>query len=199
MPALWTAVRRFRPRLSRQERGQRCDLSRSAGIPGDSHPLTRLTPKETGGFSAAERAAITETDPTMTKPLAGKVALATDAGGGVGLGIAAELVDRGAHVASVGRTAATLESADAASNNAGTEPNGHATVFVCDVKDAAAITATVYGVVTTLERIDILVRPRRSRRTSHSGGWIVSATTSVLRSRLDRARLQLAHRCNHSA
>ncbi|RJF93143.1 SDR family NAD(P)-dependent oxidoreductase [Sphingomonas cavernae] len=82
--------------------------------------------------------------------LAGKVAIVTGAGQGVGRGIAVALARRGAKVALVGRTLAKLDAVAA-------EMGGDAASFACDVKDGAAIHATVDAVARLFGGIDILV------------------------------------------
>ena len=82
--------------------------------------------------------------------LAGKVALITGGGQGVGRGIALALARRGAKVALVGRTPAKLEAVAA-------EIGEQAACFAADIKDAAAIAAAVEAVVEHFGGIDILV------------------------------------------
>jgi NAD(P)-dependent dehydrogenase (short-subunit alcohol dehydrogenase family) len=82
-----------------------------------------------------------------------KVAVVTGGGQGVGFGIASALADCGASVAVVGRTADKLESAAKAIAKSG----GSAAPFTCDVKDPAAVSATVDAIVSAYGRIDILV------------------------------------------
>ena len=82
--------------------------------------------------------------------LAGKVALITGGGQGVGRGIALALARRGAKVALIGRTPAKLEAVAA-------EIGNEAACFAADIKDAAAVTAAVHAVADRFGGIDILV------------------------------------------
>ena len=82
--------------------------------------------------------------------LAGKVAIVTGAGQGVGRGIALALARRGAKVALIGRTPAKLEAVAA-------EIGNEAACFAADIKDAAAVTAAVHAVADRFGGIDILV------------------------------------------
>ncbi|NLG47684.1 SDR family oxidoreductase [Gordonia sp. (in: high G+C Gram-positive bacteria)] len=85
--------------------------------------------------------------------LAGKTAIITGAGQGIGQGIALAMADAGARVAAVGRTESKLESTREQIEAEG----GVCATFVCDVKDADGITATVDAVAEKFGRIDILV------------------------------------------
>ena len=86
----------------------------------------------------------------MTGALAGKVAIVTGAGQGVGRGIALALAKRGAAVALAGRTRSKLDAV-------ATEIGAAAHIFPCDVKDAAAIGRTVEAAAAALGGVDILV------------------------------------------
>ena len=85
--------------------------------------------------------------------LAGKVALVTGAGQGIGRGIALALADAGADVALVGRTAEKLEKVAAEIHERG----GQGLVLAGDVTDAERVTAVVDETVATLGGLHILV------------------------------------------
>lgn len=82
--------------------------------------------------------------------LAGKVALVTGGGQGVGRGIALALARRGARVGLVGRTPAKIEAVAAKIGDG-------AACFTADIKDAAAAIAAVDAVAGHFGGIDILV------------------------------------------
>lgn len=89
----------------------------------------------------------------MAVSLAGKVALVTGAGQGVGRGIALSMAKAGASVAVVGRRMENTRSVadEIVALGARAEP------FLCDVKDAQSIAALVPQVVEALGGVDILV------------------------------------------
>jgi NAD(P)-dependent dehydrogenase (short-subunit alcohol dehydrogenase family) len=85
--------------------------------------------------------------------LAGKVALVTGAGQGVGQGIAFALAAEGARVAAAGRTFSKLEE----TCRAIAERGGEARAVQCDVKSAASLERCVRAVLEGFGRLDILV------------------------------------------
>lgn len=86
-------------------------------------------------------------------PLAGKVALVTGGGQGVGRGIALALARKGAAVAVSGRTREKVEAVAAELTAIG----ARAEAFVCDVKDGASLDALAADTVAALGGIGILV------------------------------------------
>ena len=85
--------------------------------------------------------------------LAGKTALVTGAGQGVGRGIALALAAEGASVAVVGRTLSKVEDTTAEIQRRG----GQAIAIECDVKDGAALERCVKSVVAAFGTVNILV------------------------------------------
>ncbi len=85
--------------------------------------------------------------------LAGKSALVTGGGSGIGAGIARLLAQHGAKVALVGRTAAKLEATAAAITEAG----GKASVHPCDVREYTALEKVMVAAVSEHGGLDILV------------------------------------------
>jgi NADP-dependent 3-hydroxy acid dehydrogenase YdfG len=83
--------------------------------------------------------------------LAGKVALVSGAGSGIGRATAIRLAREGAAVALVGRTAERLAETRDAIGNAGVE------VFPADIGDAAAVDSLVAAVLARFSRIDIVI------------------------------------------
>ena len=91
---------------------------------------------------------------TETSALAGKVALITGAGQGIGQGIAFSLAKRGVKVAAVGRTLSKCENTVAQiSERFGAE----AIAVECDIADLAALDGLIEHVVATYGRLDMLV------------------------------------------
>ena len=85
--------------------------------------------------------------------LAGKIAIVTGAGQGVGRGIALALAEQGASLMLAGRTLAKVEAVAAEIQAAG----GTARAILCDVKQPAQIEATVKATLDAYGGIDILV------------------------------------------
>lgn len=85
--------------------------------------------------------------------LAGKIAIVTGGGQGVGRGIALALAKRGVAVALLGRTKSKLDAVASEIEAIG----GKALAVACDVKDAANVRDSVEAVATSLGGIDILV------------------------------------------
>lgn len=89
----------------------------------------------------------------MSKSLAGRVALVTGAGRGIGRAIAAALSEQGAFVAVVSRTAAeTAETVELIKAD-----GGEAAAFEVDVADHEAVMRFAAGLLESHGRIDILV------------------------------------------
>ena len=96
------------------------------------------------------------------KPLEGRVAIVTGAGGGLGVGICQSLAAAGAKVACVGRTRESIE--ETARQVA--DQGGTALPVVCDVSDQAQVQTMVREVSEQFGGIDILINnaaiyPRR--------------------------------------
>jgi 2-hydroxycyclohexanecarboxyl-CoA dehydrogenase len=89
----------------------------------------------------------------MTGRLAGKVAIVTGAGQGVGRGIALALAKEGARVAVVGRTSAKVEKVGAEIAEAG----GDAMAITCDVGQRPSVEQMVAAVVEMWQTIDVVV------------------------------------------
>src|ERR1035437_5204268 len=85
--------------------------------------------------------------------LAGKVALVTGAGQGIGAAIAKRLASEGCKTCLVDRDALRLEVVVQEIRGAG----GDATSFVSDVTDKSMVQSTVNAVVTRYGKLDILV------------------------------------------
>ena len=86
--------------------------------------------------------------------LAGRVALVTGAGAGIGRGIAQALAAAGAHVAVTGRRLSTCEESAQAIKAEG----GSALALEADVGDAAAVERAVAATVERFGRLDIVVQ-----------------------------------------
>jgi NAD(P)-dependent dehydrogenase (short-subunit alcohol dehydrogenase family) len=82
--------------------------------------------------------------------LSGRVAVVTGAGTGIGRAIALRLAERGAAVALLGRTRATLEAV------AG-EAKGETRVFACDVQERASVDAAVAEAARALGPLSIAI------------------------------------------
>ena len=89
----------------------------------------------------------------MTDRLAGRVAIVTGAGQGIGRGIALALAKEGAAVVLAGRTASKVEAVaeEISAFGAAALPVG------CDVSDRAAVDAMVEATVAKFGRVDILI------------------------------------------
>jgi NAD(P)-dependent dehydrogenase (short-subunit alcohol dehydrogenase family) len=89
---------------------------------------------------------------TDSQPLAGRVALVTGAGSGIGAAAAKRLAQAGARVALVGRTAEELEQVAAQLREAG----GEARVEVADVADVAAMQRACDATAAEWGRLDVV-------------------------------------------
>lgn len=86
--------------------------------------------------------------------LAGKTAVVTGAGRGIGYAIARRFAQEGAKVALISRNAASCEGSAAKINE---ELPGSCKAFPCDVANAEAVDACVKAVLTEYPAVDILV------------------------------------------
>jgi NAD(P)-dependent dehydrogenase (short-subunit alcohol dehydrogenase family) len=116
--------------------------------------------------------------------LAGKVALVTGAGSGIGRAAAIRLAREGAALALVGRTEARLLETRADIGDAGVE------AYAADVGDPAAVDRAVSAVLARFSRIDVLVNAAgiNVRERSLAGGS-VEAFDEVVRTNLRGAFL----------
>ena len=89
----------------------------------------------------------------MAGRLAGKVAIVTGAGQGIGRGIAVALAKEGARVAAVGRTATKVENVAAEIAEVG----GVAMALACDVSERLAVHDMVAAVVDVWGTVDIVI------------------------------------------
>ena len=88
-----------------------------------------------------------------SKPLAGQVAVVTDAGRGIGASIARGLAGLGATAVLCGRTVAALEAVARSITGAG----GKGEAIACDLTDLASVEGAARRIETSLGRVDILV------------------------------------------
>lgn len=98
--------------------------------------------------------------------LAGKSALVTGGGSGIGAGIAKLLAEHGAHVALVGRTLEKLENVAKEITAAG----GSASCHACDVREYPALEAAVNAGAAVRGRLDIVIN-------SAAGNFLAPAAT----------------------
>lgn len=90
----------------------------------------------------------------MNNRLAGKTAIVTGAGRGIGYAIAYRFAQEGAKVVLISRNAASCEGAAERINQ---ELPGSCKAFPCDVADAAAVDACVKSILSEYPSVDILV------------------------------------------
>jgi NAD(P)-dependent dehydrogenase (short-subunit alcohol dehydrogenase family) len=113
-------------------------------------------------------------------PLAGKTALVTGGGSGIGLGCARVLARDGCHVTIMGRTEARLSEA-AAGLRAGAPAGVTIAVTAGDVSDEAAVIAAVERAAAPTGKLDVAV----ANAGAGAGGPIYSTTVEMWRYTMD--------------
>ncbi len=108
--------------------------------------------------------------------LAGRSALVTGGGSGIGAGIAKLFAVHGAKVALVGRTAAKLEATQAEIRAAG----GTASVHPCDVRDYAALEAAINAAAAGHGGLDLLVNSAAGNFLAPAAGLSANGFRSVI-------------------
>ena len=95
----------------------------------------------------------------------GRNVLITGASSGIGLTVAKQLADSGAHVILVARTVEKLEEVKAEIEASG----GRASIFPCDLNDMQAVDETADKILASVDRVDILINNagRSIRRAVH--------------------------------
>lgn len=106
-----------------------------------------------------------ESSPPRDKPFAGRVAVVTGAGSGVGRAVALAFASRGARLFLVGRTRATLDAVATEAGRSGSEPAAVLVADISDVDDVARLAARILG---EASEIDFLI---------HSAGTISLGAT----------------------
>jgi NAD(P)-dependent dehydrogenase (short-subunit alcohol dehydrogenase family) len=118
---------------------------------------------------------------TAGSPIAGRAALVTGGGSGIGLGTAALLAAEGAHVTICGRTAAKLEAA-AEVIGAGAAPGTTVRPVVADVTVEDDVVGAVTAARETTGGLDILFACAGG---SHHMGPLLSADAAAVRATVD--------------
>lgn len=111
----------------------------------------------------------------------GKIALVTGGSSGIGLAIARQLIQQGAHVWIVARRQAILESALKEIETARLNPSQRCGIFIADVSDAAQAAAAVEFVTTQAGVPDLLVN---SAGITHPG-YVQDLSLDIFRSMMD--------------
>lgn len=118
--------------------------------------------------------------PAEAFSLAGRVAIVTGAGGGLGHGICDSLAAAGATVIATGRTKASLDDTVALVTGDG----GKAVARVCDTSNEADIAALMQSVAAEFGRVDILINnaaiyPRREWTEITADSWDEVMSTNL--------------------
>src|SRR5581483_3986761 len=90
---------------------------------------------------------------SLTKPLAGRIALVTGASRGIGAAVALQLAEAGAHVVAVARTVGGLEELDDRIKAAGST----ATLVPLDMKDSDGIARLALALNERYAKLDVLI------------------------------------------
>lgn len=123
----------------------------------------------------------------MTDELAGKIAIVTGAGKGIGRGVSLALAGLGAHVVASGRSLEAVQETESLVTARG----GSASTAICDVGDEQHITDLVDSTMSRYGRIDIVINNAQggSGKSGHATGRLLDVSSESFKTAFDTGPL----------